>query len=107
LSDVKRVGGAYETSPPKFSTSGRRRRRRRPAGRIPHGEGASLSDAAGAYCRRISSGWGADLFARLVGQWLSERLGQQFLIENRPGAAGNIATEAVVRASADGYTLLW
>jgi tripartite-type tricarboxylate transporter receptor subunit TctC len=49
---------------------------------------------------------GADLFARLVGQWLSERLGQQFLIENRPGAAGNIATEAVVRAPADGYTLL-
>ena len=49
---------------------------------------------------------GADLFARLMGQWLSERLGQQFLIENRPGAAGNIATEAVVRAPADGYTLL-
>jgi tripartite-type tricarboxylate transporter receptor subunit TctC len=49
---------------------------------------------------------GADIFARLVGQWLSERLGQQFLIENRPGAASNIATEAVVRAPADGYTLL-
>jgi tripartite-type tricarboxylate transporter receptor subunit TctC len=49
---------------------------------------------------------GADIFARLLGQWLSERLGQQFIIENRPGAASNIATEAVVRASADGYTLL-
>jgi len=49
---------------------------------------------------------GADIFARLTGQWLSERLGQQFIIENRPGAAGNIATEAVVRAPADGYTLL-
>src|SRR5262249_45504355 len=44
--------------------------------------------------------------ARLIGQWLSERLGQQFVIENRTGAATNIATEAVVRAPADGYTLL-
>jgi tripartite-type tricarboxylate transporter receptor subunit TctC len=44
--------------------------------------------------------------ARLVGQWLSERLGQQFVIENRPGAGSNIAAEAVVRAPADGYTLL-
>jgi tripartite-type tricarboxylate transporter receptor subunit TctC len=49
---------------------------------------------------------GTDLVARLIGQWLSERLGQQFVIENRPGAATNIATEAVVRAPADGYTLL-
>jgi tripartite-type tricarboxylate transporter receptor subunit TctC len=49
---------------------------------------------------------GADIFARLMGQSLSERLGQQFVIENRPGAASNIATEAVVRAPADGYTLL-
>jgi tripartite-type tricarboxylate transporter receptor subunit TctC len=49
---------------------------------------------------------GADIIARLIGQSLSERLGQQFIIENRPGAAGNIATEAVVRAPADGYTLL-
>src|SRR5215831_17347491 len=47
-----------------------------------------------------------DLFARLIGQWLSERLGQQFVVENRPGAAGNLATEAVVRAPPDGYTLL-
>ena len=43
-----------------------------------------------------------DLVARLMGQWLSERLGQQFIIENRPGASGNIATEAVVRAPPDG-----
>src|SRR6516165_7917681 len=49
---------------------------------------------------------GADIFARLMGQWLSERLGQQFIIENRPGAASNTATEAVVRAPPDGYTLL-
>ena len=48
----------------------------------------------------------ADITARLIGQWLSERLGQQFVIDNRPGAGGNIGTETVVRAPADGYTLL-
>jgi len=48
----------------------------------------------------------SDILARLMGQWLSERLGQQFVIDNRPGGGGNIATEAVVRAPADGYTLL-
>jgi tripartite-type tricarboxylate transporter receptor subunit TctC len=47
-----------------------------------------------------------DLLARLIGQWLSERLGQPFVIENRPGAGSNIATETVVRAPPDGYTLL-
>jgi len=47
-----------------------------------------------------------DIVARLIGQWLSERLGQQFIVENRAGAAGNIATEAVVKAPPDGYTLL-
>jgi tripartite-type tricarboxylate transporter receptor subunit TctC len=46
-----------------------------------------------------------DITARLIGQWLSERLGQQFVIENRPGAGGNVGTEAVVRAAPDGYTL--
>ena len=60
--------------------------------------------------RRGRSGFapagGTDITARLIGQWLSERLGQQFIIENRPGAGSNIATEAVVRALADGYTLL-
>jgi len=49
---------------------------------------------------------GQDIVARLIGQWLSQRLGQQFVIENRPGANGNIGTEAVVRALPDGYTLL-
>jgi len=54
----------------------------------------------------FAAGGGNDILARLMGQWLSQRLGQQFIIENRPGAAANIATEAVVRAAADGYTLL-
>lgn len=47
-----------------------------------------------------------DVLARLIGQWLSERFGRQFIVENRPGAGGNIATEAVVRAIPDGHTLL-
>ena len=54
----------------------------------------------------FAPGGGVDITARLIGQWLSERLGQQFVIENRPGASSNIATEAVARAPADGYTLL-
>ena len=52
------------------------------------------------------SGGSNDILARLMAQWLSERMGQQFVIENRPGAGTNIATEAVVRAAPDGYTLL-
>jgi tripartite-type tricarboxylate transporter receptor subunit TctC len=52
------------------------------------------------------AGGGVDIVARLIGQWLSERLGQPFVIENRPGAGSNIATEVVVRAPADGYTIL-
>lgn len=51
-------------------------------------------------------GSASDIVARLMGQWLSEHLGQPFVIENRPGAGGNIATEAAVHAPADGYTLL-
>src|SRR5262245_34737064 len=47
-----------------------------------------------------------DITARIIGQWLSERLGQQFVIENRPGAGGNLATEAVAKTAPDGYTLL-
>lgn len=53
-----------------------------------------------------AAGGSTDILARLLGQWLSERLSQPFLIENRLGAGGNIATEAVVRAPPDGYTLL-
>jgi tripartite-type tricarboxylate transporter receptor subunit TctC len=51
-------------------------------------------------------GGGADIVARLIGQWLSERLGQPFIIENRPGASSNLAAETVVRAPPDGYALL-
>src|SRR5262249_60968881 len=54
----------------------------------------------------FTPGGAADITARLIGQWLSERLGQQFVIENRPGASANIGTEAVVKAPADGHTLL-
>ena len=65
---------------------------------IRRGRCASLS--------ALPPGGGSDIMARLIGQWLSERLGQHFLIDNRPGASGNIGVEAVVRAPADGYTLL-
>src|ERR1700680_666956 len=51
-------------------------------------------------------GGGNDVFARLMGQWLSERLGRQFIVENRPGGGNNIGTEAVAKAPPDGYTLL-
>src|SRR5438046_2739495 len=54
----------------------------------------------------FAAGGGVDITARLIGQWLTDRLGQSFVTENRPGAGGNIGTETVVNAPADGYTLL-
>src|SRR5690349_9322255 len=54
----------------------------------------------------FAAGGGVDITARLIGQWFTERLGQSFITENRPGAGGNIGTEAVINAPADGYTLL-
>jgi tripartite-type tricarboxylate transporter receptor subunit TctC len=54
----------------------------------------------------FAAGGGVDITARLIGQWLSDRLGQPFVVENRTGADGNIATEAAIKAEADGYTLL-
>ena len=101
-------GGRDETSPPKtIPASGRGRCR--PCHSPPRDrEGASLSDAAAGALnrRRFPPGGVVDLYARLLGQLLSERLGQPFIIENRVGAGGNIDTEAVIRAPADGYTLL-
>jgi len=52
------------------------------------------------------AGGATDIFARLMGDWLSQRLGQQFIVDNKPGVSGNIGTEMVARAPADGYTLL-
>jgi tripartite-type tricarboxylate transporter receptor subunit TctC len=71
---------------------------------------SSLADAFLTRPVRIIVGFPAggtsDIVGRLLGQWLSERLGQQFVVENRPGASANLATEAVAKAAADGYTLL-
>jgi tripartite-type tricarboxylate transporter receptor subunit TctC len=73
----------------------------------------NLVSAQGAYPSRpvriiagFAAGGGVDITARLMGQWFNERLGQPFVTENRTGADGNIATESVVNAAADGYTLL-
>ena len=54
----------------------------------------------------FATGGGLDIIARLIGQWLTERFGQQFVVENRPGGGGNVGAEAAIRAPADGYTLL-
>src|ERR1700738_5123212 len=54
----------------------------------------------------FASGGASDILARLIGQWLTERLGQPFIIEMRPGAGGNVGTEAVINAPPDGHTLL-
>ena len=71
-----------------------------------HAFGASYPARPVHWIVSFTPGGSSDILARLMGQWLSDRFGQQFVIENRPGAGTNIATEAVVRAAHDGYTLL-
>ena len=81
------------------------------AAALPAVSGIALAETYPTRLVRIivptATGSTADILVRLIGQWLSERLGQPFVVENRPGGGTNIGTEAVVRASADGYTLLW
>jgi len=101
---VKGEGGSNETSPPKFSTLAAS------AAALPALSQIAWAQAYPSRPVRIivafAPSGAADIMARLIGQWLSERLGQQFVIENRPGAGGNVGTEAVVNAAPDGYTLL-
>ena len=97
------IGDRHETSPPRFLHLAAC------AAALP-AAGVARAQAYPARSVRIvvpvAAGGANDVTARLIGQWLSEHLGQQFVIENRPGAGTNVGTEAVVRASADGYTLL-
>jgi tripartite-type tricarboxylate transporter receptor subunit TctC len=90
----------------------RRRFLRLAAGAAPLAVGSRFTWAQAYPARPVrivapfAAGGTGDILARLIGQWLSERLGQPFVIENRPGAGTNVGTEVVVRAAADGYTLL-
>jgi tripartite-type tricarboxylate transporter receptor subunit TctC len=93
-----------ETSPPKFSASGRRRCPLPVLSRIARAQPYPTRPVR--IIAPFAPAGSTDVVARLMGQWLSEQLGQQFVIENRPGGGGNIGTDAVVRASPDGYTLL-
>ena len=81
------------------------------AGAVPAFAGGAFADAYPSRSARLIVGFppgtSSDICARLIAQWLSEKLGQQFVVENRPGAGTNIAAETVVQASPDGYTLLW
>jgi tripartite-type tricarboxylate transporter receptor subunit TctC len=94
----------HETSTPALSASGSGRCRL--PGPFTRRLGSELSDQPLRLILGYPPGGSADITARLTGQWLSERLGQPVIIESRPGAATNLATEAVVRAAPDGYTLL-
>ena len=94
----------YEAFPPQPSASDRVRCCI--SGSVPRCLGARLSVAASAHHRRLRCRRPPDVLARLIGQWLSDRLGQPFVVENRPGANGSIAIDTVIKAAADGYTLL-
>ena len=96
--------GRNPWTPGAISASGRRRCRA--SGRFPDREGASLSVAPARIVVGFAAGGPTDILARLIGQWLSERLGQQYVIENRPGAGGNIGHRSSRERPADGYTLL-
>ena len=77
------------------------------SGHATHRARGNLPGAAGAYSSSaFRPGAASDINARLIGDWLSGRLNQQFIVDNRPGAGGNIGTEAAAHAPADGYTLL-
>jgi len=85
----------------------------RPSRTMPTSSGLSRIARAQAYPTRpvriivpIAPAGANDITARLISPWLSQRLGRQFIVENRPGAASNIGTEVVARAAPDGYTLL-
>jgi hypothetical protein len=100
-----RLGGHDENFSPK-AISASRRGRCCTAGCVAGRNGTSLSDAAGAHHCRVCRRGLTDITARLIGQQLSDRLGRQFIVENRPGAGTNVATEAVDNARPDGYTFL-
>src|SRR5215813_13016806 len=92
-----------EASPPQILASGRRRCRA--AGRVALRLGAELSDAPGALDRLFCGGRPQRHRARIVGQYLSDHLGQQFVIENRAGAAGNVGMQSALNSAPDGYTI--
>ena len=91
---------------PRRTISASGRGRCRAAGRLTHRRAQAYPTRPVRIIAPTGPGGAPDIVARLIGPWLSERLGQQFVVENRPGSGNNIGTEVVVRASPDGYTLL-
>jgi hypothetical protein len=98
-------GHPYETFPSPISASGSGRCRAPALSRVARAQTYPTRPVH--LIVGYPAGGVADLFARLIGRWLSERLGQPVIIENRPGAGSNLATEVVVHAPPDGYTLLF
>jgi len=96
--------GSTETSPPKFLQLAAGAAALPAVSRVTRAQ--TYPTRAVRVIAPFAAGGNVDLVARIMGELLSQRLGQPFIIENRPGAGTNIGTEAVVRAPADGYTLL-